>query len=202
MPHPSRVYLNLGESADPTIYIWALVWWPFSFIHHLNPFFPRIVYAPTSYNLAWATTIPGPSLLAYPITRWVGPIITYNVLRLLAPACAGWTAFLLCPHITRRFWPSLLGGYVFGFSSYMICETHGHLFLILIFSAPVYGAAGSAGDGAKDQQVQFHHATRAFAHFSIPHFCGALRHHDCDWCVGYSVRSADLAIGAKARAMA
>jgi len=76
---------------------------------------PHVVFAPAGYNLAWATGIPGPSLLAYPITRWFGPVVAYNVLWLLAPASAAGAAFLLCRHITGRFWPALLGGYVFGF---------------------------------------------------------------------------------------
>ena len=31
-------------------------------------------------------------LLAYPITRWFGPVVAYNVLCLLAPASAAWAA--------------------------------------------------------------------------------------------------------------
>lgn len=133
--HPTRIYL--GKSADPTISLWALVWWPYSFLHHLNPFLPRVVFAPAGYNLAWAAGLPGPSLLAYPITRWLGPVAAYNVLCLLAPASAAWAAFLLCRHITGRFWPALLGGYVFGFSSYIAGEMLDHLCFALIFPIPL-----------------------------------------------------------------
>ena len=38
---------------------------------------------------------------------------------LLAPALAAWSAFLLCRHITKSWWPALLGGYIFGFFVYM-----------------------------------------------------------------------------------
>ena len=34
------------------------------------------------------------------------------------PAVSAWAAFLLCRHLAGRFWPSLIGGYLFGFSSY------------------------------------------------------------------------------------
>ena len=81
--------------------------------------------------------MPGPSLLVYPITRRFGPVVAYNVLCLLAPASAAWAAFLLCRHLTGKFWAALLGGYVFGFSSYVISEMVGHLFLILIFPIPL-----------------------------------------------------------------
>ena len=36
------------------------------------------------------------------------------------PALAAWTAFLLCRYLTRPLWPSLVGGYLFGFSSYVL----------------------------------------------------------------------------------
>ena len=33
--------------------------------------------------------------------------------------------FLLCRRLTGGFWPSLVGGYLFGFSSYMLGRTEG-----------------------------------------------------------------------------
>lgn len=47
------------------------------------------------------------------------------------------TAFLLCRRITARFWPSLVGGYILGFSAYMLAENLAHLSLILIFPVPL-----------------------------------------------------------------
>lgn len=34
----------------------------------------------------------------------------------LCPALNAWTAFILCRHLGSRFWPSLVGGWLFGFS--------------------------------------------------------------------------------------
>ncbi len=133
--HMSSRYL--GELGDPSIYMWGLVWWPHALQQHLNPFFTDTIWAPTGINLTWTTTIPGASLLAYPITASFGPIVSYNIWCLLAPALAAWTAFILCRHLVSSFWPSLLGGYVFGFSPYVLAQMRGHLFLVLIFPVPI-----------------------------------------------------------------
>ena len=73
----------------------------------------------------------------WPVTRLLGPVVAYNLWCLLAPATAGWTAFILCRYITRSFWPALLGGYLFGFSSYMVGQMAGHLDLVTIFPVPI-----------------------------------------------------------------
>jgi hypothetical protein len=68
----------------------------------------------------------------------LGPTAAYNVLCLVCPALAAWTAFLLCRHLNGGFWPSLLGGWVFGFSPFMIGQVNaGHLCLFAIFPLPL-----------------------------------------------------------------
>ncbi|MFZ0889310.1 MAG: hypothetical protein WA005_12720 [Candidatus Binataceae bacterium] len=133
--HPSQAYI--GQNMDPTFYMWSFVWWPHALLQHLNPFLPTVICAPVGFNLTWAASCPGPSLLLYPITRLFGPVVAYNLVCLSAPAIAAWTAFVLCRYVTRQFLPSLLGGYIFGFSSYMSGHMLGHLNLFLIFPVPL-----------------------------------------------------------------
>jgi len=127
---PSSKYIGLGP--DPSQYMWALAWWPHALARRLNPFMVSAVWAPLDYNLAWFTSIPGPSLIMWPVTRLLGPVVAYNLWCLLAPATAAWSAFILCRYIARSFWSALLGGYLFGFSSYMVGQMFGHLDLSLI----------------------------------------------------------------------
>jgi hypothetical protein len=134
--HPSQLYVGVG-GADPTTFMWCLVWWPHALLNHSNPFISHAIWAPSGYNLAWATSIPGLSLLAHPITHRFGPVVSYNVLCLLAPTSAAWGAFLLCRSIVRKFWPTLLGGYVFGFSPYILGHMRGHLCLVMVFPIPI-----------------------------------------------------------------
>jgi hypothetical protein len=127
----------VGHTADPSVYMWFLVWWPHAIAHRLNPFVTDVLWAPSGFNLTWTTGIPLAGIVAAPITSRFGPIVAYNLLCLLCPALAAWTAFLLCRRITARFWPSLAGGYIFGFSAYVLAEIRAHLLLILIFPVPL-----------------------------------------------------------------
>ncbi len=127
----------VGLTADPSVYMWFLVWWPFAIVHRLNLFVTGLLWAPVGFNLTWTTGIPLAGLIAAPITARCGPVVAYNLLCLLSPALAGWTGFLLCRRIAARFWPSLVGGYIFGFSAYMLAEIRAHLLLILIFPIPL-----------------------------------------------------------------
>jgi hypothetical protein len=134
--HPAGEFV--GRGGDPQkIFIWSLAWWPYALSHHLNPFIARTIWPPAGYNLTWATTVPGPSVIAYPVTRRYGPIVSYNILMLLSPVLAALSSFILCRHLCRRFWPALTGGYIFGFSSYMIGQMRGHLHMVMIFPVPL-----------------------------------------------------------------
>jgi hypothetical protein len=125
--------------SDKTIFMWAFVWWPHALRHGHDPFVSHAVWVPEGIDLSWVTAVPGPSLLASPLTWAAGPVVTYNVLAVLAPALAAWTAFLLAERLTGTFWPALVAGYLFGFSAYEIAQTRGHLNLTLVFLVPLCG---------------------------------------------------------------
>ena len=127
-----RIHLDVND------FVWYMTWWPHAIGNGLNPFFTHLLWAPSGFDLAWTTSIPGPSLLAAPLTLAAGPVVSFNVWSLLAPGLAAWTAFLLCRHLTKAFWPSLVGGYLFGFSSYVLTQLSGHLNLDLVFLLPVF----------------------------------------------------------------
>ena len=72
------------------------------------------------------------------MTILFGPDVSYNVAALLLPTLAGWTCFLLCRFVTRSVWAALIGGYLFGFSSYMLGHQFaGHLNLTAVFAVPL-----------------------------------------------------------------
>jgi hypothetical protein len=126
-----------GYSGEPEIYMWGLAWYPHAISHNLAPLETNVVWAPSGFNLAWATTIPGASIAAWPLTRLWGVVTAYNVLILLAPILASFTAFLLYRDITGTFWPALIGGAIFGFSPYIQEQIVGHLDLVLVFVIPL-----------------------------------------------------------------
>jgi len=105
-------------SMDPNFYTWCLRWWPYAIGHGLNPFFAHVIRVPAGHSLAWVTAVPPIALLAAPLTLTAGPIVTFNLLVILAPPLAAWATFVLCRRMTRKFWASVAGGAVFGFSAY------------------------------------------------------------------------------------
>jgi hypothetical protein len=131
---PTRKCLCLGD--DPSLFMWSLSWWPHAIGAGTNPFVTHAIYVPDGFNLTWATAVPIASLAVWPVTALAGPVAAWNVLMLGAPALAAFTAFALCRELTGRFWPSLVGGYLFGFSSFMLAESLAHLHLTLSFPLP------------------------------------------------------------------
>ena len=134
--HPAAFYV--GEGTDPSQMMWLLVWWPYALIHRIDPFLTKLVWIPRGVNLAWMTCIPAPSLFAFPITYSFGPIVSYNVLSLLAPALSAWAAYYLCASVTGALAPAFIGGYLYGFSTYEAGQVlGGHLSLNLVFIPPL-----------------------------------------------------------------
>ena len=127
----------IGKGADPGVFVWLMTWWPHAIIHALNPQFARIVFAPGGANLAWAFFDPLAMLLALPLTLTAGPIVAHNAVMLLAPALDGWAGFVLCRYLARSYWPAWLGGYIFGFSSYILGGMQGHEHALLVFPIPI-----------------------------------------------------------------
>jgi hypothetical protein len=143
LPHPTRTFIGLGDPtlgrgfADPSVYMWALVWWPHAIVHGMDPLVTHVVWAPEGFNLTRTTPIPGAAILGWPVTALAGPVVAYNALMTVAPAFAAWTAFILCRHLTNALWPSVVGGLVFGFSSYELAQMTAHLNLSTTFILPM-----------------------------------------------------------------
>jgi hypothetical protein len=126
-----------GLFTDPQIFIWSFAWWPHAIASGENPFYTHAIWAPDGVNLAWTTSVPGLALPFAPLTIAVGPIFAYNVACIVMPAAAAWTAFLLCRYLTRRVLPSLVGGYLFGFSSYVLSAELSHIHTAAVFLLPL-----------------------------------------------------------------
>jgi hypothetical protein len=128
--------IGAPESNDPQIFIWGLAWYPYAISHRLDPLFTSLVFAPGGYNLAWSTTVPAPALLMWPITVRFGPLASFNLVSLLTPILSAYPAFALCRHVSRATLPALVGGFVYGFSTYQRIESN-HLNLALTFVPPL-----------------------------------------------------------------
>ena len=96
-------------------------WWPHAILHGAQPVRqPRALGAGRVATSSGRRRFPGSRCCWRRSRSLAGPVAAYNVAAILLPALAALTAFLLCRHLTRSFWPSLAGGYLFGFSSYIL----------------------------------------------------------------------------------
>ena len=122
---------------DPQIFIWSFGWWPHAILNGENPIVSHAMWPVTGVNLAWVAGAPGLAFLVAPVTLVAGPALAFNVAAVALPALAAWTAFLLCRYLTGNWWASLAGGYLFGFSSYMLAHTTSHLHMTSVFLVPL-----------------------------------------------------------------
>ena len=127
----------LGPGGDPVQFIWFLSWWPYALSHGLDPFQTHAIWSPSGVNLLWVTSVPGLSLLIWPLLHLAGPIASYNILMTLAPVLSASAAYLLAYEITGSWTSSFLGGYFFGFSSYEIINSDGAPNLSFVVLVPL-----------------------------------------------------------------
>src|SRR5437588_1778987 len=85
LPFMTHRFLAGGNGDDAEIFAWSLQWWPHAIGNAVNPLLTSVVWAPTGFNLADATTIPTASILLSPVTLWAGRVATFNLLVLLGP---------------------------------------------------------------------------------------------------------------------
>ena len=133
--HLSDRYIGIGT--DPGLFIFFLEWWKYAILHRLNPFFTNIVWAPSGLNLARTTFVPLAGILASPLTEYLGPLATYNLMILVSPAIAAWTGFTVCRYLSSSSRSAFVGGYIFGFSPYMLGQMLGHLHALMVFAIPI-----------------------------------------------------------------
>ena len=139
LPHlQDRVLTTLP--GDWSLFAWSFRWWPHAIYRGVNPLFTRELWYPSGLNLAWTTNMPVPSLVLAPITLVAGPVAAFNLASLLAPTSAAFTSFLLFMRLTHRsLGASIAGGFVFGFSPYLMAQlVSGHLNLSLSLMIPLF----------------------------------------------------------------
>jgi hypothetical protein len=138
------LYRDLGSMAlatdaiDSSAFQWFLAWWPHAISHGINPFVSHAIFTPEGFNIVWATSFPGPALVLAPVTALFGPTASFNLFALSAPPLTAWGGFALCRQVTGAVWPSVLGGFLFGFSPYILSSMTGAPHLSLVALVPVF----------------------------------------------------------------
>jgi hypothetical protein len=126
-----------GIGNDPIDCLWFLDWWPWATAHHLDPLHCELVWQPLGVYLAWVTGVPLLSLLGWPLTLLGGPALAYNMFSITAPVGAAFTAYLLCRRVSGQAGPAIIGGFLFGYSSYVMAQEQATLNLSVVLLVPL-----------------------------------------------------------------
>jgi len=176
--HPTTRVLGDADR-DKTILMWSFLWWPHAIARGHDPFVANVVWAPHGVDLSWVTSSPTLALVLSPLTETFGAVFSYNFAALAAPPLAAWTTFLLARRLTKNYPASLVAGFLFGFSPYVISQSVSHLNLSFVCLLPVAGLLavrffeGSLSRGryiallALVLVLQFGISTEVFATFAL-----------------------------------
>ncbi len=126
-----------SDPGDAATVAWSLAWLPHALGSGLSVFYSHAMWSPTGINLAGATTTSFLALLFAPVTLAWGPIVSYNVLAVLAPAAGAWCAQRLCRYLSGSPWASIVAGAVYGFSTYETAQLIGHTQMFFICVPPL-----------------------------------------------------------------
>lgn len=129
--------LFFTPSGDPQLFTWSLNWWPFSISHGLNPFIEKFIFYPSGFNLSWATSIPTLALIMSPFTYIWGAMTSFNIIALVALPASALSCYYLIYYICKKYWASVLCGFIYGFSSFQLGQLLGHPCFYVAFVAPL-----------------------------------------------------------------
>jgi hypothetical protein len=129
----------IGGGGDTLFHIWAMRWWQHALGTWHNPFITDQIFAPVGVNLTWTTLVPLLGFLSWPLYGFLSVSAAWNVLVLAGLAISATSAFALADCMTSNLTASLLAGFVYGFSPYMMAHALGHIPLIFTPFLPLLG---------------------------------------------------------------
>jgi hypothetical protein len=118
--------------SDAVQQAWFLQWVPFALGHAHNPIFSTYLNAPDGANLAVNTSMPLLGFLGWPLTTISNSIATFNLLLRLGLALSAFSMYIVLRGYVRSRAAAFVGGFLFGFSPYMLAEGRLHVFLVFL----------------------------------------------------------------------
>ena len=124
---PGISHRLFGQTSDYVLSEWFIGWVPHAIAHGLNPFFTNSMFVPTGVNLAQNTASPLLGLIAAPVTEAFSPLVSTNILMVLALPLSATAAFVVLRKWKVWLPAAALGGLVYGFSPYMVGQGTDHI---------------------------------------------------------------------------
>ena len=125
-----------GGNGDAAIIIWFLRWIPFAVDHGRPLLFSDHLNYPDGVNLMWNASMPLLGFALSPLTSRWGPVLSWNVVLVLANGLSAWAAYLAIRHYVSGQLAAAVGGLVFGFSPAILSQ-RGHPHVSFAFLVPL-----------------------------------------------------------------
>jgi hypothetical protein len=117
-----------GADGDAAIIIWFLRWIPFAVDQGRPLLFTNHLNYPDGVNLMWNASLPLLGFVLSPLTSRWGPVLTFNVVLVLANGLSAWAAYLAIRRYVAGHLAAAVGGLVFGFSPAILGQSnHPHI---------------------------------------------------------------------------
>jgi hypothetical protein len=127
----------IGGGTDPLEKMWFLEWTPYALTHHQALLDTTVINYPTGVNMMWNTSTLLLGVVLSPVTALFGPVVAFNLGMYFAVLASAWCGYWAIWRLVRHTAGSVVGGLLYGFSPYMMGQSHGHLTLLVMVYPPV-----------------------------------------------------------------
>jgi hypothetical protein len=108
------------RSVDAVQEVWFFAWALHVLEHGGNPFYTRELLAPNGVNLLVNNSVLALGMLFAPVTALLGPIASFNLAAIAAPAASATSAFAVCRRFVRWQAAAFVCGLCFGFGPFVV----------------------------------------------------------------------------------
>ena len=129
----------MTDSGDGLQNVWN-IWWVNKSITELNqlPWHTSYLHAPHGVTLLGQTLNPFNGFVGILLLRFMSLVQTFNTMIIFSFVMAGITSFWLCYYFSKKYIPSIIGGFIFTFSSYHFAHAIGHMQLVSLEWIPLF----------------------------------------------------------------
>ena len=124
---------------DSWINLWNLAWVRDALEGGTNPFHTDRLFYPQGADLYMHTLATTNSVMSIPL-QWItgNVILAWNILAIILFALSGIATYALAYRITKNHPASLMAGYIFAFSPFVMMRFHGHWNISTVWPLPLF----------------------------------------------------------------
>ncbi|MHB8245702.1 MAG: hypothetical protein ACYDGN_10185 [Acidimicrobiales bacterium] len=128
-------YRYSGDNGQGILF---MKWLPFAIAHGMNPFFSKMMFAPSGINMLSNTSFLLPALVLSPVTVLFGPVASFDLAVIAAPVISAYALYWVLRRYRTGTGASLVASLFYGYSPYLMHEDPlGHFNLTWMFFPPL-----------------------------------------------------------------